>query len=99
MFSSSDDDDTLGDAPTTPRATPASTQLCLEKEEEEEEDFQMVPLNDDHLTTKEIPDITLCLHEHTLPHRLYPYPCPYVNYLTPSYADSMDLNGISNFEE
>ena len=50
----------------------------------------MVPLDDEHLTTKEVPNITLCIHEHALPHGLCLYPCPYTNYLIPTYADSMD---------
>ena len=52
--------------------TPASTPECSE-DEEEEEDFQMVPLDDEHWTSKEIPERTLCIHEHGLPHGLYPY--------------------------
>ena len=101
MFSSSDDDNTSGVTPPTPRATPAGTLEYLEdeEEEEEEEDFQMVPLDDDHWTTEEIPDGTLCIHEHVLPHGLCPYPCPYVNYQTASYVDSLDLSDISDFED
>ena len=102
LFSSLDDDNTPGDTPPTPRATPASTQIYLEEEEEEEEgeeDFQMVPLNNDHWTTEEIPDRTLCIHEHALPHGLCPYPCPYANYLIPSYIHSLDLSDISNFKD
>ena len=97
-FSSTDDNNTPGDTPPTPRATPASTPEYLE-DEEEEEDFQTVPLNNDHWTTKEIPDRTLCIHEHGLPHRLCLYPCPYVNYQTPSYVDSLDLSDISDFKD
>ena len=59
----------------------------------------MVPLNDDHWTTEEIPDRTLCIHEHALPHGLCPYTCPYANYQIPSYVDSLDLSDISNFED
>ena len=59
----------------------------------------MVPLDDDHWTTKEIPDRTLCVHEHALPHRLCPYPCPYANYQVPSYIDSLDLSDIFDFED
>ena len=59
----------------------------------------MVPLNNDHWTTKEIPDRTLCIHEHALPHGLCLFPCPYANYQTPSYVDSLDLSDISNFED
>ena len=39
LFSSSNDSDTSEDAPSTPRTTPAGTQVCLEEDEEEEEDF------------------------------------------------------------
>ena len=98
-FSLSDDNKTSGDTPPTPRATQTSTQEYLEEEEEEEEDFQMVPLNNDYWTTEEIPDRTLCIHEHALPHGLCLYPCPYANYLIPSYIDSLDLSDISNFKD
>ena len=66
---------------------------------EEEEDFQMVPLNDEHWTSKEIPERTLCIHEHRLPHGLWPYPCSYANYQMPSYMDSLDLSEILDFED
>ena len=75
------------------------TQVCLEEDKEEEEDFLMVPLDNEHWTTKEVPDRTLCIHEHALPHGLCPYPCPYVDYLLPSYADSLDLSDISDFKD
>ena len=55
----------------------------LEAEEEDmEADFQTVPLDDEHWDMEEIPDRTLCIHKHALPHGLCPYPCPYVNYQT-----------------
>ena len=41
----------------------------------------------------------LCVHEHPLPHRLCPYPCPYVNYETTSYYETMDLSDIFEFED
>ena len=84
------------EAPTAARAT-LDAQVHLE--EDEEEYFQMVPLDDEHWTTEEVPDRTLCIHEHALPHRLCPYPCPYTNYLLPSYAETMDLSDISDFED
>ena len=55
----------------------------------------MVPLDDDHWTTEEIPDRTLCIHEHSLPHGL----CLYANYQTPLYVDSLELSDISDFED
>ena len=73
-----------------------STPRCSE-DEEEEEDFQTVPLNDEHWTSEEIPERPLCIHEHGLPHGLCPYPCPYANYQMPSYMDSLDLSDISAF--
>ena len=95
-YSSFNNSDTSEDTPTAPRATP-DAQVYLE--EDEEEDFQMLPLDDQHWTTKEVPDRTLCIHKYALLHRLCPYPCPYVNYLLPSYAGTMDLSDISNFED
>ena len=68
-------------------------------DEEEEEDFQTVPLNNDHWTTEEIPDRTLSIHEHALPHGLCLYPCPYANYPTPLYTDSLDLSDIFDFKD
>ena len=65
---------------------------------EEEEDFQTVSLDNEHWTTKEIPDRPLCIHEHLLPHGLCPYLCPYANHQTPSYYKTMDLSDISEFE-
>ena len=96
-FSSYNDSDTSEDAPPTPRATPASTPVCLE--EDKEEDLQTVPLDDEYWTTEEVPDRTLCIHEHALQHRLCPYLCPYANYLIPSYANSLDLSDISDLED
>ena len=97
MFSSSDDDITPDVTSPTPRATPANTPEYLE--DEEEEDFQMVPLNDDHWTSEEILARTLFIHEHGLPHGLCPYPFPYANFQIPSYIDSLELSDISNFED
>ena len=82
------------EALTASRAT-LDAQVYLE--EDEEEDFKMVPLDDEHWTTEEVPDRTLYIYKHALPHRLCPYPCPYANYLLPSYAKTMDLSDISDF--
>ena len=45
--------------------------VTLEVEEEEEKDFQAVPLDDKHWDTEEIPDRHLCIHEHSLPHEFF----------------------------
>ena len=71
----------------------------LEEEEEEEEDFPTVSLNDEHWDMEEIPDRHLHIQEHSLPHGLCPYPCPYSDYQTSSYYDTLDLSDISKFED
>ena len=89
--------------PHKPKTQPATLRATLDAkvhlEKDEEEDFQAVPLDDKHWTTEEVPDRTLCIHEHALPHGLCPYPCLYVNYLLSSYAKTMDLSDISDFED
>ena len=69
------------------------------EEEEEEEDFQTVPLNDEPWDMEEIPDIPLCIHEHSLPHGLCPHSCPYSKYQATSYYNTLDLSNISKFED
>ena len=75
-----------------------STQACSDSSDEEE-DLQMVPLDDEHWTSEETPDRTVCIHEHGLLHGLCQYPCPYMNYTTISYMDSLDLSDISDYED
>ena len=72
--------------------------ICSDNSEDEEEDFQMVPLDNEHWTSEETPDRTLCIYEHGLPHGLCQYPCPYMNYETLSNMDSLDLSDISDYE-
>ena len=50
--------------------TPDSTPVCSDSSDDEEEDFQMVALDDEHWISKKIPKRTLCIHEHGLPHGL-----------------------------
>ena len=76
-----------------------STPECSESLEDAEEDFQMVPLDEEHWTCKETPERTLCIHEHGLPQGLCPYSCPYANYQMPSYMDSLDLCDILDYED
>ena len=77
---------------------PDSTQACSESSDDEE-DFQMVPLDDEHWTSEETPERTLCIHKHGQPHGLCQYPCPCTNYNTISYMDSLDLSDISDYED
>ena len=84
----------------SPSKSTLHTYVTLEAEEEDmEEDFPTVPLHDEHWDMEEIPERTLCIHEHSLPHGLCPYPCPYANYQTSSYYDSLELCDISEFED
>ena len=77
--------------------TPDCTPVCSDSSDEEEEGFQMVPLDDGHCTSKETPERTFCIHEHGLPHNLCQYPCPYENQNTISYMDSLDLSDTSDY--
>ena len=86
--------------------TSSSTSKCtlatyehLDDEADEEEDFQTIPLDDEHWTTVEVPVRPLCKHEHSLPHGLCPYLCPYADYQTPPYFETMDLSDISKFKD
>ena len=80
--------------------TPDGTPVCSDSpDDEDEEDFQTVPLDDGHWTSEETPDRTFCIHKHGLPHGLCQYPCPYMNYNTISYMDSLDLSDISDYED
>ena len=65
---------------------------------DDKEDFQTVPLDDEHWTSDEMPERTFCIHKQGLPHNLW-YPCPYGSNNIPSYMDSLDLSDISNYED
>ena len=79
--------------------TADSTPVCSDSSDEEEEDFQMVPLDDEHWTSEETPERTFCIHEHGLLHNLCQYPCPYENHNTISYMGSLDLSDILDYED
>ena len=76
---------------------PDSTPVCYDSSNGE--DFQMVPLDDEHWTSKETSERTFCIHEHGLPHNLCQYPCPYGSNNIPSYMDSLDLSDILDYED
>ena len=42
--------------------TPGNTPACSDSSDEEEEDFQMVPLDDEHWTTEEVPELFVCMN-------------------------------------
>ena len=78
---------------------PDSTPVYLDSLDEEEEDFQMVPLDDEHWTLEQVPERTFCIHKNGLPHNLCQYPCPYGSNDTVSYMDSLNLSDISDYED
>ena len=69
------------------------------KYSDEEEDFQTVPIDDEHWTTEMVPERTFCIHKNGLPNNVCQYPCPYGNNNSVSYMDSLDLNDISNYKD
>ena len=58
-----------------------------------------MPLSDEHWDMEEIPDRPLSIHEHSLPHGICPYPCPYSDYQASSYYNTLDLSNISEFKD
>ena len=78
---------------------PDSTPVYSNSSEEEEEDFQTVPLDDEHWTSEQVPERPFCIHENGLPHTLCQYPCPYGSDDTVSYMDSLDLSDILDYED
>ena len=61
---------------------------------DEEDDFQTVPIDDEHWTADIVPERTFCIHENGLPNNVCQYPCPYGNSNTASYMDSFRLKSI-----
>ena len=70
-----------------------------EESSNEDEDFQTVPMDNEHWTTEMVPERTFCIHETGLPNNVCPYPCPYGTNNTTSYIDSLDLSDISDIED
>ena len=66
---------------------------------DEEEDFQTVPIDNEHWMTDIVPERTFCILENGLPKNVCQYPCPYGNNNTASYMDSLGLSDISNYED
>ena len=81
-------------------AVPESSKLSSAPESsDEEENFQTVPIEDDHWTTEMVPERTFCIHENGLPNNVCQYPCPYGHNNSVSYMDSLDLSNISDYED
>ena len=84
-----------------PQQLPSKCTLIIHDvlHDEKEEDFQTVSLDDDHWTIEEIPDQPLCKHEYSVLHELCPYPCPYMDYTSSLYYETLDLSNIFEFED
>ena len=67
-----------------------------EESSDEDEDFQTVPMDDEHWTTEMVPVRTFCIHENGLPNDVCSYPCPYGTNGTASYIDSLDLSDLED---
>ena len=78
---------------------PDSTPVYSDGLDEEEEDFQTVPLDDEHWTSEQVPERSFCIHKNGLPHNLCQYPCPYGSNDAVSYMDSLDLSDISDYKD
>ena len=65
----------------------------------EDEDFQTVPLDDEHWSTELIPERTFCIHENGLPNNVCSYPCPFGYNGTASYIENLDLSDVSDLED
>ena len=77
----------------------SSSTTSPESSDTEEEDFQTVPLDNEHWTMELTPERTLCIHKNGLPNNVCSYPCPYGHNGTASYIDSLDLSDISDLED
>ena len=66
---------------------------------DEEEDFQTVPIDNEHWMTDKVSERTFCIHENGLPNNACQNPCPYGNSDTVSYMDSLDLSDISDYKD
>ena len=70
-----------------------------EESSNENEDFQTVPMDDEHWTRDMVPVRTFCIHENGLPNNVCSYPCPYGSHGITSYIDSLDLSDVSDIED
>ena len=70
-----------------------------EESSNEDEEFQTVPMENEHWTTEMVPERTFCIHENGLPNNICPYPYPYGANNTTLYIDSLDLSNISDIED
>ena len=90
----------LSDSSESDQDPDSSSDSSPDSSSDDEEDFQMVPIDDEHWTTEMVPEITFCIHEDGLPNNVCQYPCPYGNTNdSVSYMDSLEISDISDYED
>ena len=77
-----------------------SSDSSQDSSSDEEEDFQTVPIDDEHWITEMVPERTFCIHDDGIPNNVCQYPCPYGNNNNSvSYMDSLEISNISDYED
>ena len=90
----------LSDSSESDQDLDSSSDSSPDSSSDDEEDFQMVPIDDEHWTTEMVPERTFCIHEDGLPNNVCPYPCPYGNINNSvSYMDSLEISDISDYKD
>ena len=90
----------LSDSPESDQDPDSPLNSSPDNSSDDEEDFQMVPTDDEHWTTEMVPERICCIHEDGLPNNACQYPCPYgINNDSVSYIDSLEISGISDYED
>ena len=90
----------LSDSSESDQDPDSSSNSSPDSSSDEEEDFQTVPIDDEHWTTEMVPERTFCIHENGLPNNVCQYPCPYGNNNNSvSYMDSLEISNISDYED
>ena len=90
----------LSDSSESDQDLDSSSDSSPDSSSDDNEDFQMVPIDDEHWTTEMVPERTICIHEDGLPNNVCQYPCPYgINNNSISYMDSLEISDISNNED
>ena len=91
-------DNSDGDQDAVPESSDKKGSSAPESSDEEE-DFPIVPIDDEHWTTEMVLERTFCIHENGLCNNVCHYPCPFGDNNTASYMDSLDLSDISDYED
>ena len=90
----------LSDSSESDQDPNSSSDSSPDSSSDEEEDFQTVPIDDEHWTTEMVPERTFCIHENGLPNNVCQYPCRYGNNNNSvSYMDSLEVSDISDYED